>query len=79
MDFLNDQDGDALRGVAALSDMSKPMDIDFAVDVPTRASGENVARLAAERGYKAVVDFGKGSQRWTRYCTNSAKLCRSRR
>ncbi len=42
MDFPDDADGDALRRVAERSDMSKPMDIDFAVDVPSKRSGEEV-------------------------------------
>jgi hypothetical protein len=41
--FPNDADGDALRRVAERSDMSKPMDIDFAVDVPIR-HGERIWR-----------------------------------
>ncbi len=69
MKYPNDADGDALRRVAERSDMSKPMDLDFAVDIPTQASGENVARLAAERGYKAAVELHEPSQRWTCYCT----------
>ena len=32
MSFPNDADGDALRRIAERSDMSKPMDIDFAVE-----------------------------------------------
>ena len=44
MDFPNDADGDALRRVAERSDMSKPMDIDFAVDVPSKSSGEEIGR-----------------------------------
>ena len=38
MDYPNDGDGDALRRVAERSDMSKPMDIDFALDVPSKRS-----------------------------------------
>lgn len=48
MDFPNDAAGDALRRVAERSDMSKPMDIDFAVDVPSKRSGQDVPRLAAQ-------------------------------
>lgn len=69
MDFPNDADGDALRRVAERSDMSKLMDIDFAVDVPSEAAGKDVARLAAQRGYTPAVEFDEGSQRWTCYCT----------
>jgi hypothetical protein len=69
MVFPNDADGDALRRVAERSDMSKSMDIDFVVDVPSEAAGKEVARLAAQRGYTSAVEFDEISQRWTCYCT----------
>jgi hypothetical protein len=69
MEFPNDADGDALRKVAEHSDMAKPMDIDFAVDVPSEADGEAVARLATQRGYRSVVEYDEDGQRWTCYCT----------
>jgi hypothetical protein len=68
-DYPNDADGDALRRVAATSDMTKPMVIDFAVDVPDEASGKEVARLAAERGYDPVVERDDRTGRWTCYCS----------
>lgn len=68
-DYPNDADGDALRAVAERADMSKPMDIDFAVDIPSEAAGEEVARLASASGYKTSVDFDDTSKRWTCYCT----------
>jgi hypothetical protein len=67
--FPNDADGDALRRVAERSDMSKPMDIDFAVDVPDQARGEEMARLVTQRGYATAVEYDAPSQRWTCYCT----------
>src|SRR5260370_39479790 len=70
MDFPNDADGDALRRVAERSDMSKPMDIDFAVDVPSKKSGEEVQRLAAQRGFRPILYFDETDQRWTCYCSN---------
>src|SRR5260370_34232855 len=68
MDFPNDADGDALRRVAERSDMSKPMDIDFAVDVPSKRSGEEVQRVAAQRGFRPTLHFDETDQRWTCYC-----------
>ena len=44
--FPNDADGDALRRVAERSDMSQPMDIDFAINVPNQARGENRTAFA---------------------------------
>ena len=71
MDYPNDADGDALRRVALTSDMTKPMVVDFAVDVPTEAAGEKIAALAAGRGYSADVELDEKSQRWTCYCTKT--------
>jgi hypothetical protein len=71
MDYPNDDDGDALRRVALTSDMTKPMVVDFAVDVPTEAAGEKIAALAAGRGYSADVELDDESQRWTCYCTKT--------
>jgi hypothetical protein len=68
MDYPNDDDGDALRRVATHSDISKPMDIDFAVDVPNETAGDEVARLAGDRGYSTKVSFDEDSRRWTRSC-----------
>jgi regulator of RNase E activity RraB len=69
MKYPDDADGDALRRVAERSDMSQLMTIDFFVNVPNEPSGEEVARLAAERGYTSVVEFDEDSQQWTCYCT----------
>ena len=69
MDFPNDADGDALRRVAQRSDMSKPMDIDFAVEVPDQARGEKMAELSAQRGYVAAVECDAAGLSWTCYCT----------
>jgi hypothetical protein len=68
MDYPNDADGDALRRVAERSDMSKPMDIDFAVDVADKSIGEAVQRLAAQRGFRPTLYFDETYQRWTCNC-----------
>jgi hypothetical protein len=62
--FPDDADGDALRRVAERSDMSKPMDIDFAVDVPDQARGEAMAQLASRRGYATTVERDASGPRW---------------
>lgn len=69
MNFPNDDDGDALRRVSENSDMSKPMDIDFTIDLATETDGIEVARLAAQRGYQAALEFDEDTARWTCYCT----------
>ncbi len=72
MDYPNDADGDALRRVALTSDMTKPMVVDFAVDVPTEAAGEKIAALAAGRGYSADVELDrKKPAHWTCYRTKT--------
>src|SRR5262249_3433177 len=70
-DYRDDADGDALRRVALQADMSKAMDVDFMVDVPSEAAGIEVARLAAARGYKTKVHQNTETPRWTCYCTRS--------
>lgn len=67
-DYPDDADGDALRRVALRSDMSLPMSIDFAVDVPSEAAGHAVARAATARGYSASVECNDATERWTCYC-----------
>ncbi|MEO7111581.1 MAG: ribonuclease E inhibitor RraB [Polyangiaceae bacterium] len=69
MIYPNDADGDALRKLAEQSDMSKPRSIDFAVDVPDRASGDQVAAAATKRGYATAVECDEPTQTWTCYCT----------
>src|SRR5262245_41585984 len=70
MTFPDDADGDALRRVAGNgSDMSKPMEIDFTVDVPSEAAGRQVAERAALLGYRAKVDHDVEDDVWTCYCT----------
>ena len=75
--YPNDADGDALRRVLADgSDMSKPMEIDFAVAVPSREAGERVAEQAKQRGFRVdlVPDAHEeepDATTWTCYCTKT--------
>jgi Regulator of ribonuclease activity B len=67
-----DSDGDALRRLLAHgSDLSRPMDIDFTVDVPDRKSGEEFAKVIAQEGFATDVDQDAESLRWTCYCTRT--------
>jgi hypothetical protein len=50
-----DADEAVLRRAAEEWDISQPMDVEFAIDVPTEAAAEEVARLAAQRGYTTSV------------------------
>ncbi len=68
--YPNDANGDALRRVAALGcDMTKPMDVDFFVEVPSREAGEHVAELAVRFGYRTNVEHDDEDDAWTCYCT----------
>ena len=51
--------------------MTKPMVVDFAVDVPTEVAGQKIALLAEERGYSGDVRFDEESHSWTCYCSKS--------
>jgi Regulator of ribonuclease activity B len=75
MDYPNDADGDALRRVARDgSDMTRPMDVDFAVAVPDEMSGLEVAKLAQGLGYRPDVVRDDESGSWTCCCTRSMVL-----
>jgi hypothetical protein len=68
MSFPNDADGDALQRLAEHADMSKPMQIDYAVDVPSEAAAREVARRAARAGFECSPEFDETDQKWTCYC-----------
>ncbi len=63
--FPDDADGEALRRVASTrGDLSRPMDIDFFVAVPSRAAGEAVVELAARSGYRAKLVPDEENDAW---------------
>jgi hypothetical protein len=79
MDFPNDADGDALRQLMRIGcDLSRPMTIEFAVDVPDEAAGREVAKVAAGAGYRTELMYDEGEETddgdqgyessWTCYC-----------
>ena len=70
--FPDDADGDALFQVeAAGSDLSQPMDIDFAVLVPDEAAADDVAEDAETAGYTTEVVWDEEAGEWTVYCTKT--------
>jgi hypothetical protein len=70
MEFPHDADGDALRRLAlAGSDLSRPMTVEFTVDVPTQAAGQAVAQTAQAAGYRTAVERDEEDGAWTCYCT----------
>lgn len=71
-DLPRDSDGDALRRLIATgSDLSKAMEIDFAMDVPDQVTGLAFASAAEALGYRTSVNLGNASGRWTCYCTRT--------
>ena len=69
--YPNDADGDALRRVAARSDMSRPMSIDFMVAVPDESAGRAVAEGARVAGFETTLECDEDSRSWTCYCTRT--------
>jgi regulator of RNase E activity RraB len=68
-DLPADSDGDALRRlIADGSDLSKEMEIDFAMAVPDREAGEAFAVVARQIGFVTDV-YLDSDGKWTCYCT----------
>jgi hypothetical protein len=66
----NDADGDALRRLVATgSDLSREMEIDFAVAVPDRTSGMMFAAAVEPTGYRTKVHQDPETGDWTCYST----------
>lgn len=85
-DYPKDDDGDALRRVAADgSDLSKPMQVDFMVAAGDAESGRRIAAAAERLGYRTevvrdaddeddVVEADADEHPWTVYCTKTMIL-----
>lgn len=68
----NDETGNALRQfVKDGSDLSKFMEIDFFVAVPSKQKGNEVAFEAGKLGFKTSVELDVESSEWTCYCTKT--------
>lgn len=68
----HDSDGDALRRLISNgSDISKPMEIDFAVLVPDRDSGLAFGAIVELLGFRIDVKRGAATNRWTCYCSRT--------
>jgi hypothetical protein len=71
-DMPNDATGDALRRLAATgSDLSRPMEIDFVVAVPSEAVGRQVARRVEPLGFRVSVKQDSDEGPWSCYCTKT--------
>jgi hypothetical protein len=69
IEYPDDADGDALRNVAESgADMSRPMVIDFSVEVPDERSARRVAEVAAPAGFDPSLFHDDESDSWSVYC-----------
>ena len=77
-DYPNDDDGNAIRRVAADgSDMDLPMEIDFMIDAPDAGAGAAIAGVIGGLGYRTRVVFDEGeadAPSSTVYCTKEMVL-----
>ena len=65
-----DSDGDALRSLIATgSDLSKEMEIDFAMSVPNREAGLAFATIVGPMGFQTSISLGDATKTWTCYCS----------
>ena len=70
--YPNDADGDALRSAEESgADMSLPMVIDFAVDVPDEHTARRVAEIVAGHGFDPSIFEDDDSGSWSVYCSKS--------
>ncbi len=68
----NDETGTALKQFAKDgSDLSKLMEIDFFVAIPSKQKGNEVALEAGRLGFKTSVELDVESSEWTCYCTKT--------
>ncbi len=64
----HDSDGDALRRLIATgSDLSREMEIDFAVDLADKNAGEEFAAAARAIGFQTRIS----QETWTCYCSRT--------
>jgi regulator of ribonuclease activity B len=68
----DDGDGDALRRLASHgSDLSKPMTVDFAVDVPNDDAAKSVAAAALKLGSRPHTYQDSTDKKWTCNCAKT--------
>lgn len=66
----NDATGNALKRFAKMgSDLTKPMEMDFFVAVPSKDAGNKVALKVRELGFATIVEQDDETRNWTCYCT----------
>ena len=74
-DLPDDADGDAIRRVIEDgADLTKPMEIDFAVAFPTRDAGTRFQRALGDKGFRTSLEHDEGGTTWTCYCAKTMML-----
>ena len=69
-DLPKDADGNSLRLLVENgSDISKEMEIDFAMTIPDEKAGMEFAEYAFDHGFKTTVSYDEKYDRWTCYCS----------
>ena len=67
--YPDDADGDALRKVAESgADMSRPMVIEFSVDVPDERAARRVAEVVSPVGFYPSIFRHDETDSWSVYC-----------
>ncbi|MDB0280093.1 ribonuclease E inhibitor RraB [Acinetobacter seifertii] len=70
--FPNDATGDALNAFKKNGfDLTKPMEIDFFIAIPSEEIGEKISTEVKRLGCKASVEQDEITKEWTCYCTNT--------
>lgn len=74
--FPNDATGDALRRFEQSNgfDISKPLEIEFFVVIPSKKMGNKVALKVSNLGFKTSVEkdgIDEAEYEWTCYCTKT--------
>ncbi len=70
--YPSNADGNVLRKLAESgNDMTKPMEIDFAIAVPDEFAANAIREVADANGYNSRVFYDDESGTWSVYCTKS--------
>jgi regulator of RNase E activity RraB len=68
--FPDDETGDALKQFQQNGfDLTKPLEIDFFIAIPSKVMGEKVAMEVKKLGYEVSVEQDNDTGEWTCYCT----------
>ncbi len=68
----NDETRDALRRLHENgADLSRPLEMDFFIAVPSKDSGEQIAALVKVLGFNTSVEQDDESGDWTCYCAKT--------